>query len=101
METGINHFIFISAVMLGIGLYIMFTAKEATRVIIGLSILFSASVLNISAFSGFWNFNAEGQITIFLITAICLLNISAGIILFIKHYKEFRTNNFDEVSRVE
>lgn len=87
--------------MFGIGLYILLTAKEAVRVIIGLSMLFSASILNISSFSGFWNFNTEGQITIFLIAAICILNISAGIILFIKHYKEYKTNNFDEVIPVE
>ena len=101
METGINHFIFLSAVILGIGLYILLTSKEAVRIMIGLSILFSASILNISAFSGFWDFNPEAQITIFLITAVCILNISAGIILFIKHYKAYKTNLFDEVSSVE
>lgn len=101
METGINHIIFISAVLLGIGMYILITAKEAIRVIIGLSVLFSASILNISAFSGFWNFNTEGQITIFLVTAICVMNISAGLLLFIIHYKTFKTNLFDEVSSIE
>ena len=100
-ETGINHFIFISAVIFGIGLLVVLTAKEAVRVIIGLTFLFSASILNISAFSGFWNFNPEGQIIIFIVTAVCLLNIIAGLILFIKHFRIHRTNNFDEVSSVE
>jgi NADH-quinone oxidoreductase subunit K len=53
METGINYYIFISAVLFGIGLLIMLTAKEAVRVILGLSILFSASILNIPAFMDF------------------------------------------------
>jgi len=89
MVTGINSYIFVTAVLFGLGLLILIRAKEAIRVIIGLSILFSASIINIAAFSGFWNFNAEGQILIFAISFICLLNISAGIALFINHYKTY------------
>ena len=100
-ETGINHFIFLSAVIFGIGLFVVLKAKEAVRVITGLLLLFSASILNISAFAGFWNFNPEGQIAIFLVTAVCVLNIMAGLILFIKHFRIYRTNNFDEVNTVE
>ena len=95
METGINHFIFISTVIFGIGLLVVLTAKEAVRVIIGLSLLFSASILNISAFAGFWNFNPEGQIAIWLVTAICILNVVAGSILFIKHFRIYKTNMYD------
>ena len=101
MVTGINHFIFISAVLFGIGLYILLSSKEAVRVILGLSLLFSASILNIATFSGFWNFNPEGQIIIFMITIVCLLNIAAGIALFINHYRIFRTNKFEEINDIE
>ncbi len=100
-ETGINHYIFISAVIFGIGLLVVLTAKEAVRVIIGLSLLFSAAILNISAFTGFWNFNPEGQIAIFLVTSVCILNIAAGMILFIRHYKINKSNFFNEVDTVE
>ncbi len=101
METGINHFIFISALLFGIGLYVLLTAKEAVRVIIGLSMLFTSSILNIAAFAGFWNFNPESQIIIFVIAVVCLLNIITGVILFFRHYKVYKTNIFDEVSSVE
>jgi NADH-quinone oxidoreductase subunit K len=101
METGINHFIFISALLFGIGLYILLSGKEAVRVILGLSILFSASILNIAAFSGFWNFNPEGQIIIFIISIVCLLNIAAGIALFINHYRIFKTNKFEGINDIE
>ena len=101
METGINSYIFVTAIMFGLGLYILLSSKEAIRVTIGMVILFSASIINIAAFSGFWDFNAEGQIMIFMISFICLLNITAGIVLFINHYKIFKTNNFEEVNNIE
>ena len=101
METGINSYIFVTAIMFGLGLYILLSSKEATRLAIGLVILFSSSIINISAFSGFWDFNAEGQILIFMISFICLPNIIAGIILFINHYKIFKINNFEEVNNIE
>jgi len=99
--TGINYYIFISALVFGLGLYTLLTAKEAIRVIIALVMLFSASLINIAAFSSFWGFNPEGQIIMFTVSAVCLLNISAGIILFAKNYKIYNNNLIEEPDSVE
>jgi len=99
--TGINYYIFVSALVFGLGLYTLLTAKESIRVIIALVMLFSASLINIAAFSSFWGFNPEGQIIMFAVSAVCLLNISAGIILFTKNYKEYNNNLIEEPDSVE
>lgn len=94
--TGINYYIFISAIVFGLGLYTLLSSKEALRVIIALVMLFSSSIINIAAFSSFWGFNPEGQIMIFTISAVCLLNIFAGIILFIKNNMVYKNNLIEE-----
>lgn len=99
--TGINYYIFVSAIVLGLGLYTLLTAKEAIRVIIALVMLFSASLINIAAFSSFWGFNPEGQIIIFIVSVACLLNIAAGIVLFIKNYKIYQNDLIEEPDSVE
>ncbi len=96
MDTGINSYIFITAIILGLGLITILTAKETVRVIIGLSVLFSASVINIAAFSGFKNFNPEAQVIMFLTAFVCLLNITAGIALIINHYKVYKSNSIND-----
>jgi NADH-quinone oxidoreductase subunit K len=98
---GINYYIFVSAIVFGLGLYTLLTSKEAIRVIIALTMLFSASLINIAAFSSFWGFNSEGQIILFTVSAVCLLNIAAGIILFIKNNKIYQKNFIEEPNTVE
>ncbi len=97
MVTGINSYIFMTAIIFGLGLFTLLTAKGSVRVIIGLSILFSASVINIAAFSGLNNFNPEAQVIIFLTAFVCLLNITTGIALFINHYKVYKSNMIHEI----
>ncbi|HMQ80748.1 MAG TPA: NADH-quinone oxidoreductase subunit K [Ignavibacteria bacterium] len=99
--TGINYYIFISALVFGLGLYTLLTAKEAIRVIIALVMLFSASLINIAAFSGFWGFNPEGQLIMFAVTTVCLLNLAAGIVLFVNNFKMYKNNLIKEPDPVE
>ena len=99
--TGINYYIFISALVFGLGLYTLLIAKDAIRVLIAFVMLFSASIINIAAFSSFWGFNPEGQIIMFAITAVCLLNLAAGIILFVKNFRMYKNNLIKEPDSVE
>ncbi len=99
--TGINFYIFVSSMIFGFGLFTLITAKEAIRVTIALVMLFSASLINIAAFSSFWGFNPEGQIIMFIVTAICLLNIAAGIILFFLNHRSYRNNMIEEPADAE
>lgn len=78
---GIHYYIFISAAVFGLGLLTVISAKSVYKLIAGIAIVFSASIINIAAFSGFRGFNPEGQILIFLTVLFCLLNILAGIII--------------------
>jgi len=93
ISEGINFYIFISAIVFAAGLYILLSSKNSVRIITGITMLFSASLINIAAISGVSVFNPEGQILLYLVSIICLLNIAGGIILLTLHYKTFSTNN--------
>ena len=93
MAEGINFYIFISAFVFAAGLYVLLSSKNSIRIITGITMLFSASLVNIAAISGVNTFNPEGQILLYLVSIICLLNIAGGVILLTLHYKTFSTNN--------
>jgi len=93
ISEGINFYIFISAFIFAAGLYVLLSSKNTIRIISGITMLFSASLINIAAISGVSVFNPEGQILLYLVSIICLLNIAAGIILLTLHFKTFSTNN--------
>lgn len=88
MPVGINHYIFLSAVLLGFGIYSVIAHKNITRILFGITMIFTASIINIAAFSGFKNFNPEGQIFIYTIGGMCLLILFIGVILAYNYYRE-------------
>ncbi len=90
MAVGVNHYIILSALVFGFGVYTVISARNRSKSIIGISLLFSASLLNIAAFSGFKWFNPEGQIVFILVSVICLLIVLTGIFL---SYKGSEINN--------
>lgn len=93
ISEGINFYIFISAIVFAAGLYVILSSKNSVRILAGILLLFSGSLINIAAISGAGFFNPEGQIILYLISGTCILNISAGVILCVTHYKKYLSNN--------
>jgi NADH:ubiquinone oxidoreductase subunit K len=81
LSTGINHYLVISALIFGLGVYSAIAAKNRTKAIIGVSLIFISSLLNIAAFSGIKWFNPEGQILFVLTALICLIIILTGVVI--------------------
>jgi len=101
MAEGINFYIFFSAIVLAAGLYVLLSSRNSIRIITGITMLFSASLINIAAISGVNVFNPEGQILLYLVSIICLLNIAAGILLITLHHKKFSTNIIQDNISIE
>ncbi|KXK56442.1 MAG: NAD(P)H-quinone oxidoreductase subunit 4L, chloroplastic [Chlorobi bacterium OLB5] len=78
---GIHYYIFVSAAVLGLGLITVISARSVYKLITGVVLVFSASIINIAAFSGFWGFNPEGQILILLTLFFTFLVMLTGIII--------------------
>lgn len=95
-EVGINHFILLSAILLGLGIYTTVSSKSITRIVIGIVMIFTSSLINISAFSGIKNFNIEGQVILFITGGICALLLIAGIMLGYSYYKEHKSTIINE-----
>lgn len=91
MEIGINHFIFISALLFGLGLYTVIANRNLIKIMLGISLLFSASLLNIAAFSGFRNFNPEGQLILYGVTILIILIIVTGCFFVSGYYRKYKS----------
>jgi len=96
MMVGINHYLVISAVMLGLGLYAVITGKHLWKIFAGLLLLFAAPLLNIAAISGITAFDAGSQIMLFLLSAIILILLSYGVSLIIMYHKTHGTYELEK-----
>jgi NADH-quinone oxidoreductase subunit K len=91
MEIGINHFIFISALLFGLGLYTVITNRNLIKTMLGISLLFSASLLNIAAFSGSVNFDPEGQLILYGVSILIILIMVTGCFFVSRYYRKYKT----------
>lgn len=88
MNTGINHFIFLSTVLFGLGLYVIITQKNIIRLYLGIITLLLSPIISFAAFGNQHGFNPDSQIMIFLILAVCILLLVIGGFIIYNHYKE-------------
>lgn len=96
MTAGINHYIFLSALLLGLGIITAVSHKNMFRIIAGLVLIFTAGIINIAAFTGIGNFNPEGQIILVLTVLTILITLAIGVSLFLKYYKQSNSAELPE-----
>jgi len=99
LSLGINHFLVISAIMLGLGLYTVITGKNLMKIFAGLILLFAAPLLNIASVSGLTAFDSGSQIVLFILSAVVLVILSYGISLLILYHRAH--GSFDLDSEVQ
>ncbi len=101
MEVGLNHFLILSTVLFGIGLYALVSRKNAILVLMGIELILNSCNINLIAFSKYGGLGVDGQVvTIFvIILAVAEAAIALGIILNL--YNNFSTVNIDEVDSMK
>lgn len=96
MTVGINHFLVISSVMIGLGLYAVIAGRHLWKIFAGLFLMFAAPLLNIAAVSGFNAFHSGSQIALFIISALILILVSYGVSLMIMYHKTHGTYELEK-----
>ncbi|HOU53849.1 MAG TPA: NADH-quinone oxidoreductase subunit NuoK [Myxococcota bacterium] len=61
MSVGLPHLMFLSAVLLALGLYTMVTRRNAVAILMGVELVLNAGLLNLVAFSRFGR-GIDGQV---------------------------------------
>ena len=101
MEVGLYHFLIISVILFGLGLFALVSRRNAILVLMGIELMLNAANINIIAFSRFGGLGVDGQvISIFvIILAVAEAAIALAIVLII--YNNFSTINIDEVNTLK
>ena len=83
MEITLNHFLILSAILFGLGLYAMISRRNAILVLMGIELILNSANINLIAFSKFGALGVDGQmISIFvIILAVAEAAIALAIIL--------------------
>jgi NADH:ubiquinone oxidoreductase subunit K len=78
---GINYFIFISAVLFFAGMFKLLFANKRKELLASLGIMFTASLIILSASGGAIKFNPEVQILLFVLLFFAAVYLYIGFII--------------------
>jgi NADH-quinone oxidoreductase subunit K len=62
MNIGLSHYLVVSALLLGCGLYTVVTRRNAVAILMGVELILNAAILNLVAFSRFVSGDIAGHV---------------------------------------
>ena len=86
-HVGLNHFLGLSALLFGLGVYGIVTRKNELSWLIGVLLLFSSVNISFVAFSRYQIAGLEGQIFPVFIIIVVSAQIAIAAALTLRHYK--------------
>lgn len=102
MVIGLNHYLFIGAVLFTAGLFTMMTKRNAIGILIGVELVLNSAALNFIAFNRFLAAGkVDGQITALFIIVLAAAEAAIAVGICINVYKNLATVDVDRASRLQ
>ena len=101
MDIGLHHYLIVSAMLFGLGLFALISRRNAILILMGIELILNAANINLVAFSHFGGLGVDGQVlTIFvMILAVAEAAVALGIVLNL--YNNFATVDVDEANTMK
>lgn len=100
-EVGLNHFLFVSAMLFSLGIFGIITRKNAVMVLMGIELILNAANINFIAFAKFGNFGFDGQIIALFVIVLAAAEAAIALAIVLHIYKMFSTINVDQVDTLK
>jgi NADH-quinone oxidoreductase subunit K len=97
------HFLVVSAVLFGLGLYAILTRRNAIMVLMGLELVLNAANVNLIAFARYGTGGPalDGQMAAIFVIILAAAEAAIALAIILNIYHRFQTVNVDEVSALK
>jgi NADH-quinone oxidoreductase subunit K len=100
-HVGLNHFLFVSAVLFSLGIFGIVTRKNAVMVLMGVELILNAANINFVAFARYGNFGLQGQLFALFVIVLAAAEAAVALAIVLNIYKTFTTVNVDEIDTLK
>ncbi|MBC8488246.1 MAG: NADH-quinone oxidoreductase subunit NuoK [Bacteroidetes bacterium] len=97
MEVGLYHFLIISVILFGLGLFALVSRRNAILVLMGIELMLNAANINIIAFSRYGGLGVDGQVISIFVIILAVAEAAIALAIVLNIYNNFSTINIDEV----
>lgn len=97
---GLNHYLVISAILFGLGLFAIVTRKNAIVVLMGVELILNAANINLLAFSKY-NGGMEGVMFSLFVIVLAAAEAAIALAIIINIYKTFNTVDVSSIDSMK
>ncbi len=101
MSIGLEHYLFVSAILFVFGIFGIVTRKNAIMVLMGLELILNSANINFVAFSKFGGMNIEGHVATIFVIILAAAEAAVALAIVLNIYQNYNHINVDEVSKMK
>jgi len=98
---GLNHYLFVSALLFSLGIMGVLTRKNAVNVLMGIELILNSANLNLVAFSRFSAGNLGGQIFAVFVIIIAAAEAAVALAIVLSMYRLVKSVNLDQADTLK
>jgi NADH:ubiquinone oxidoreductase subunit K len=99
MTVGLSHYLVVSALLFGLGLYGVLTRRNAVAILMGIELMLNATNVNLVAFNRFVAPGAmAGHLFALVIITLAACGAAVGLALVMAAYRSLETIHVDEIN---
>ena len=100
-QIGLNHFLVVSSILFGLGIFGIVTRKNAVMVLMGIELILNSANINFIAFAKYGNFGYQGQIMALFVIVLAAAEAAIALAIVLNIYKTFSNVNVDEIDTLK
>ncbi len=100
-QIGLNHFLVVSSILFGLGIFGIVTRKNAVMVLMGVELVLNSANINFIAFAKFGNFGYQGQVMALFVIILAAAEAAIALAIVLNIYKTFSNVNVDEIDTLK
>jgi len=101
LHVGLSHFLVVSSLLFGLGLFAVVTRKNAIMILMGIELILNAANINFIAFSRYTTIGIDGQVISVFVIILAAAEAAIALAIILNIYNNFKTVNADEVDSLK
>jgi len=101
MTAGLTHFLVVSSLLFGLGLFAVVTRKNAIMLLMGIELILNSANINFIAFAKYGGLGLDGQIISIFVIILAAAEAVIALAIILNIYHNFKTVNVDEVDSLK
>ncbi len=97
MTVGLTHFLVVSSLLFGLGLFAVVSRKNAIMLLMGIELILNAANINFIAFAKYGRLGLDGQIVAIFVIILAAAEAVIALAIVLNIYHNFKTVDVDEV----